>query len=179
MFEKTYILYAIIKKIREIDMDEDSKNMTEEEQKAFIKALIKSFSDVPINELTSEYIQQSLCCNIETAEILLAHVMHSRGQLREEVKDLVVRNVHSLEEICSVCKTMDELDDVIKFSRLVHGEKDEGNPEEELSNEWKKIAYETFKDVPIAELRTAQVQVKLKVGYSLAIRIKNWLKTVI
>ena len=31
-----------------------------EEQKAFIKALIKSFSDVPINELTSEYIQQSL-----------------------------------------------------------------------------------------------------------------------
>ena len=51
--------------------------------------------------------------------------------------------------------------------------------EEELSNEWKKIAYETFKDVPIAELRTAQVQVKLKVGYSLAIRIKNWLKTVI
>lgn len=179
MFEKTYILYAIIKKIGEIDMDGDSKNMTEEEQKAFIKALIKSFSDVPINELTSEYIQQSLCCNIETAEILLAHVMHSRGQLREEVKDLVARNVHSLEEICSVCKTMDELDDVIKFSRLVHGEKDEGNPEEELSNEWKKIAYETFKDVPIAELRTAQVQVKLKVGYSLAIRIKNWLKTVI
>lgn len=42
-------------------MDGDSKNMTEEEQKAFIKALIKSFSDVPINELTSEYIQQSLC----------------------------------------------------------------------------------------------------------------------
>ena len=29
------------------------------------------------------------------------------------------------------------------------------------------------------QLRTAQVQVKLKVGYSLAIRIKNWLKTVI
>ncbi|MBR2506973.1 MAG: hypothetical protein IKB70_08785 [Bacilli bacterium] len=159
-------------------MDEDSKKISDEEQKAFIKALIKSFSDVPINELTAEYIQQSLCCTKETAVILLAHVMHSRGQLREEVKDLVARNVHSLEEICSVCKTMDELDDVIKFSRLVHGDKDKGDPEEELSNEWKKIAYETFKDVPIAELRTAQVQVKLKVGYSLAVRIIDWLKTV-
>ena len=86
-------------------MDEDSKKFSDEEQKAFIKALIKSFSDVPINELTAEYIQQSLCCTKETAVILLAHVMHSRGQLREEVKDLVARNVHSLEEICSVCKT--------------------------------------------------------------------------
>ena len=42
MYEKTYILYAIIKKIGEIDMDGDSKNMTEEEQKAFIKALINT-----------------------------------------------------------------------------------------------------------------------------------------
>ena len=83
MFEKTYILYAIIKKIGEIDMDGDSKNMTEEEQEAFIKALIKSFLDVPINELTAEYIQQSLCCTKETAVILLAHVMHSRGQLKK------------------------------------------------------------------------------------------------
>ena len=159
-------------------MGEDSKKMTEEEQKAIIKALIESFAEVPINELTSEYIQQSLCCTKETAEIMLAHVMHSRGQLREEVKDLIVRNVNSLEEICSVCKTMDELDDVIKFSRLVHGDKTEGNPEEKLSNEWKKIAYETFKDVPVSGLRTAQVQVKLKVGYSLAVRIIDWLKTV-
>ena len=108
---------------------------------------------------------------------MLAHVMHYRGQLREEVKDLIARNVKSLEEICSVCKTMDELNDVFKFSSLVHG--DNNKPDKELSNEWKKIAYETFKDVPVSGLRTAQVQVKLKVGYSLAARIIDWLKTVL
>jgi hypothetical protein len=72
---------------------------------------------------------------------------------------------------------VDEIFDVVKYRRLLHGER-ERNPEEELTEEWKKIAYETFKDIRPEDLRILHIQKKLNVGYSLALRIRDWLMTI-
>lgn len=151
--------------------------MTEEEQKRFIEALIDSFNEVPTEKLTVEYVEKSLCCGEENAAKILAVIMHKRGQIREEVKELIANNEQALSVIFSVCKTFDEVNDVIKYSKLVHGEK-ETNLDAEIPDEWKKKAYETFKDVQVSGLKTVQVQAKLKVGYGLAVKIKDWLQTI-
>lgn len=152
--------------------------MTEEEQKRFIEALIDSFNEVPTEKLTVEYVEKSLCCGKENATKILAVLMHRRGQIREEVKELIANNEQALSVIFSVCKTFDEVNDVIKYSKLVHGEK-ETNLDDEIPDEWKKKAYETFKDVPTEKLKTSYIQAKLKIGYGLASRIKEWLETLI
>ena len=85
-------------------MDEDSKKMTEE-QKRFIEALIDSFNEVPTEKLTVEYVEKSLCCGEENATKILAVIMHNRGQVREEVKELIANNEQALSVIFSVYHT--------------------------------------------------------------------------
>ena len=47
--------------------------------------------------------------------------------------------------------------------------------EEKLSLAWKKKALDAFAFTPIEKITTMKIQVKLQVGYHLALKIKNWL----
>lgn len=157
-------------------MGNDKKEMPEKED--VLKAIIDFFKDIPTDEITAEYIKNVVGCDEESATIMLAVIMHDRGQLREEVKELVLQDDEkALDELYTVCKTVDEIFDVVKYRRLLHGER-KRNPEEELTEEWKKIAYDAFKDIRPEDLRILHIQKKLNVGYSLALRIRDWLMTI-
>jgi hypothetical protein len=47
--------------------------------------------------------------------------------------------------------------------------------EEKLSIAWKKQALDIFAFMPIEKITTMKIQVKLQVGYHLALKIKEWL----
>ena len=47
--------------------------------------------------------------------------------------------------------------------------------EEKLSIVWKKKALDAFAFMPIEEITTMKIQIKLQVGYHLALKIKDWL----
>ena len=46
---------------------------------------------------------------------------------------------------------------------------------EKLSLAWKKKALDAFAFIPIEKITTMKIQVKLQVGYHLALKIKDWL----
>ena len=48
-------------------------------------------------------------------------------------------------------------------------------PEEKLSLVWKKKALDAFAFTPIKRITTIKIQIKLQVGYHLALKIKDWL----
>ena len=50
--------------------------------------------------------------------------------------------------------------------------------EEKLSIEWKKEALDAFAFMPIGKIATMKIQIKLQVGYHLAMKIKDWLVTI-
>lgn len=50
--------------------------------------------------------------------------------------------------------------------------------EEKLSIEWKKEALDAFAFMPIGKITTMKIQIKLQVGYHLALKIKDWLVTI-
>ena len=47
--------------------------------------------------------------------------------------------------------------------------------EEKLSLVWKKKALDAFAFMPIEKITTMKIQIKLQVGYHLALKIKDWL----
>ena len=47
--------------------------------------------------------------------------------------------------------------------------------EEKLSLTWKKKALDAFAFMPIEKITTMKIQIKLQVGYHLALKIKDWL----
>ena len=47
--------------------------------------------------------------------------------------------------------------------------------EEKLSLAWKMKALDTFAFTPIERITTMKIQIKLQVGYHLALKIKDWL----
>ena len=47
--------------------------------------------------------------------------------------------------------------------------------EEKLSLEWKKKALDAFAFMPRGKITTIKIQIKLQVGYHLALTIKDWL----
>ena len=47
--------------------------------------------------------------------------------------------------------------------------------EEKLSIVWKKKALDAFAFMPIEKITTMKIQIKLQVGYHLALKIKDWL----
>ena len=47
--------------------------------------------------------------------------------------------------------------------------------EENLSIVWKKKALDAFAFMPIEKITTKEVQIRLQVGYHLALKIKEWL----
>ena len=47
--------------------------------------------------------------------------------------------------------------------------------EEKLPLAWKKKALDAFAFMPIEKIITMKIQVKLQVGYHLALQIKDWL----
>ena len=47
--------------------------------------------------------------------------------------------------------------------------------EEKLSLAWKKEALDAFAFMPIEKITTMKIQIKLQVGYHLALKIKDWL----
>ena len=47
--------------------------------------------------------------------------------------------------------------------------------EEKLSLLWKKKALDAFAFTPIEKITTQKIQIKLQVGYHLALKIKDWL----
>ena len=47
--------------------------------------------------------------------------------------------------------------------------------EEKLSLAWKKKALDAFAFMPIEKITTMKIQIKLQVGYHLALKIKDWL----
>ena len=47
--------------------------------------------------------------------------------------------------------------------------------EEQISLVWKKKALDAFAFMPIEEITTKEVQIRLQVGYHLALKIKEWL----
>jgi hypothetical protein len=47
--------------------------------------------------------------------------------------------------------------------------------EEQLSLVWKKKALDAFAFMPIERITTMKIQIKLQVGYHLALKIKDWL----
>ena len=49
---------------------------------------------------------------------------------------------------------------------------------EKLSLAWKKKALDAFAFTPIERITTMKVQIKLQVGYHLALKIKDWLVTI-
>ena len=71
-------------------MGNDKKEMPEKED--VLKAIIDFFKDIPTDEITAEYIKNVVGCDEESATIMLAVIMHDRGQLREEVKELVLQD---------------------------------------------------------------------------------------
>ena len=46
--------------------------------------------------------------------------------------------------------------------------------EEKLSIAWKKKALDVFAFTPIEKITTMKIQLKLQVGYHLALKIKDW-----
>ena len=46
---------------------------------------------------------------------------------------------------------------------------------EKLSLAWKKKALDAFAFTPIGKITTMKIQVKLQVGYHLALKIKDWI----
>lgn len=91
--------------------------------------------------------------------------------MREEFENFLrtVNQGTRLDELAQHCQTDEELALVLKKAR--------GRPcvSEELSDEWKEKAMLAFKNVVISDIHTKAVQIKLNVGYHLAIQIKNWL----
>ena len=47
--------------------------------------------------------------------------------------------------------------------------------EENLSIVWKKKALDAFAFTPIEKITAMKIQIKLQVGYHLALKIKDWL----
>ena len=47
--------------------------------------------------------------------------------------------------------------------------------EEKLSIAWKKKSLDAFAFTPIEEITMMKIQIKLQVGYHLALKIKDWL----
>ena len=47
--------------------------------------------------------------------------------------------------------------------------------DEQLSLAWKKKALDAFAFMPIEKITTMKIQIKLQVGYHLALKIKDWL----
>ena len=47
--------------------------------------------------------------------------------------------------------------------------------EEQLSLAWKKKALDAFAFMPIEKITAMKIQIKLQVGYHLALKIKDWL----
>ena len=47
--------------------------------------------------------------------------------------------------------------------------------EEKLSLAWKKKALDAFAFMPIEKITTMKIQIKLQVGYHVALKIKDWL----
>jgi hypothetical protein len=71
-------------------MGNDKKEMPEKEDVQ--KAIINFFKDIPTDEITAEYIKNVVGCDEESATIMLAVIMHDRGQMREEVKELILQD---------------------------------------------------------------------------------------
>ena len=92
--------------------------------------------------------------------------------MRKEFENFL-QTVHkgtTLDELAEHCQTDEELELALK--------KAEEKPcfsKEALSDTWKEKAWAIFKDVATKDINTKVVQIKLNVGYSLAIKIKNWL----
>lgn len=91
--------------------------------------------------------------------------------MREEFLEFLARvnQKTTLDELAQYCQTDEELSLALKKAEETPCER------EELSDEWKEKAMLAFKNVVISDIHTKAVQIKLNVGYHLAIQIKNWL----
>ena len=92
--------------------------------------------------------------------------------MREEFESFL-QTVHkgtTLDELAENCQTEQELELALKKAGEAPCEK-----REELSDAWKEKAWSVFKDVPTEGINTKAIQIKLKVGCHLALKIKDWL----
>ena len=150
-------------------------NTTHPNENELTKAILDTLASIPLNELTVERIEQHAGCDKKTAEVVFVVMLHHHEQLREKINLLVQHQDPTLDAFFSACKTFEEANDLLGYRRLLHGESG-GDSSHALSEEWKQKAREAFGDVPVDTLKTSQIQVRLKVGYSLALRIKEWLQ---
>jgi hypothetical protein len=91
--------------------------------------------------------------------------------MREEFENFLkaVNKGTTLDELAQHCQTDEELQLALNKAGempYVSGE---------LSDAWKEKAMLAFKNVAISDIHTKAVQIKLNVGYHLAIQIKEWL----
>ena len=92
--------------------------------------------------------------------------------MREEFLEFLVRvnQNTTLDELQRHCKTQDELDWALKIAQM-----DKQNEQEELSMDLIKKAFKAFDGVPPWKITVKTIQIKLKVGYHLASKMKDWL----
>lgn len=91
--------------------------------------------------------------------------------MREEFENFLkaVNKGTTLDELAQHCQTDEELQLALNKAGempYVSGE---------LSDAWKEKAMLAFKDVAITDITTKNIQIKLNVGYHLAIQVKDWL----
>ncbi len=97
--------------------------------------------------------------------------------MREEFLELLARadGSTSIDEACAACQTMEEWELLWKVIDMKRGE---NAPRKEPPDEWKARALEAFQDVPPWKISVKNIQIKLKVGYSLGADIQDWLMKV-
>ena len=96
--------------------------------------------------------------------------------MRKELLEFVVncKKDTPLTEMQNVCQNMEEVNFVLNAVFMLNDWS--SDPIEEPSKALAIRAYEEFKDFPIEELTTAEVQRRLKVGYPNALKVVEWLK---
>ena len=75
-----------------------------------------------------------------------------------------------LDELIKYCQTDEELELALKKAGETPCLK-----KEEISKEWKEKAWSIFKSEQTEKINTKAIQIKLSVGYHLALQIKDWL----
>ena len=92
--------------------------------------------------------------------------------MREEFLEFLVRvnRNTTLDELQQHCQTQDELEWALKIAQM-----DKQNEKEEISIDWKKKALKAFDSVPPWKITVKAIQIKLKVDYHLASKMKDWL----
>ena len=93
--------------------------------------------------------------------------------MREEFEEFLetVNTETTIDELVEYCQTDEEWELIFKKVR----QKRLKTHPDFIPLEWQERSWEVFKDVPVCQIKTKDIQIKMQVGYHLAIKIKDWL----